>query len=106
MNFNLQSLHNWYRSLLQNPKYRWWVVGASLIYLVSPIDLAPDFIPFVGLIDDTLIISLLVSEVASIAKAKLQSHNTRFSKGDATRTTKSNPDATEQVVDVQVMAAD
>ncbi len=98
MNFNLQSLHNWYRSLLQNPKYRWWVVGASLVYLVSPIDLAPDFIPFVGLIDDTLIISLLVSEVASIAKAKLQSHNTRSAK--------SNPDVTEQVVDVQVMAAD
>ena len=98
MNFNLQSLHNWYRSLLQNPKYRWWVVGASLIYLVSPIDLAPDFIPFVGLIDDTLIISLLVSEVASIAKAKLQSYNTR--------STKSTPDATGQVVDVQVMAAD
>ncbi|MCY7368593.1 MAG: DUF1232 domain-containing protein [Chamaesiphon sp.] len=98
MNFNLQSLHNWYRSLLQNPKYRWWVVGASLVYLVSPIDLAPDFIPFVGLIDDTLIISLLVSEVASIAKEKLQSHNTRSSK--------SNPDATDQVVDVQVMAAD
>jgi uncharacterized membrane protein YkvA (DUF1232 family) len=98
MNFNLQSLHNWYRSLLQNPKYRWWVVGASLIYLVSPIDLAPDFIPFVGLIDDTLIISLLVTEVASIAKAKLQAQNTR--------STKSNPDVTGQVVDVQVMAAD
>jgi uncharacterized membrane protein YkvA (DUF1232 family) len=98
MNFNLQSLHNWYRSLLQNPKYRWWVVGASLVYLVSPIDLAPDFIPFVGLIDDTLIISLLVSEVASIAKAKLQAQNTRSSKF--------NTDVTEQVVDVQVMAAD
>ena len=98
MNFNLQSLHNWYRSLLQNPKYRWWVVGASLVYLVSPIDLAPDFIPFVGLIDDTLIISLLVSEVALIAKAKLQSQNVRSSK--------SNPDVTDKVVDVQVMAAD
>ena len=98
MNFNLQSLHNWYRTLLQNPKYRWWVVGASLVYLVSPIDLAPDFIPFIGLIDDTLIISLLVSEVASVAKAKLQSQNTRSSKA--------NPDVTEQVIDVQVMAAD
>ena len=98
MNFNLQSLHNWYRSLLQNPKYRWWVVGASLVYLVSPIDIAPDFIPFVGLIDDTLIISLLVSEVASVAKEKLQSQNTRFSK--------SNPDVTDQTIDIQAMAAD
>jgi uncharacterized membrane protein YkvA (DUF1232 family) len=98
MNFNLQSLHNWYRSLLQNPKYRWWVVGASLIYLVSPIDLAPDFIPFVGLIDDTLIISLLVSEVASIAKAKLQTQNTRSSK--------SSSNVSDQTIDIQAMAAD
>ena len=98
MNFNLQSLHNWYRSLLQNPKYRWWVVAASLVYLVSPIDLAPDFIPLVGLIDDTLIISLLVSEVASIAKEKLQSRSARANK--------SNVDITDQVVDVQVMASD
>jgi uncharacterized membrane protein YkvA (DUF1232 family) len=98
MNFNLQSLHNWYRSLLQNPKYRWWVVGASLVYLVSPIDLAPDFIPFVGLIDDTLIISLLVAEVAQVAKAKLQSQNTRSSK--------SAVDVSDQTIDVQVMAAD
>jgi uncharacterized membrane protein YkvA (DUF1232 family) len=90
MNFNIQSLHNWYRSLLQNPKYRWWVVAASLAYLVSPIDLVPDFLPFAGLVDDTLIISLLVAEVAQVAKMKLQSKSTR-----------SNTDATGQVVDVQ-----
>jgi uncharacterized membrane protein YkvA (DUF1232 family) len=93
MNFNLQSLHNWYRTLLQNPKYRWWVVGASILYLVSPIDLAPDFIPFVGLIDDTLIISLLVSEVAQVAKMKLQSQSNR--------STVDKADLTGQVIDVQ-----
>jgi uncharacterized membrane protein YkvA (DUF1232 family) len=91
MNFNIHSLHNWYRSLLQNPKYRWWVVAASVIYLVSPIDLIPDFIPFAGLIDDTLIISALVAEVALVAKTKLESQNTR-----------SNPNTTaDQVIDVQ-----
>lgn len=98
MNFNLQSLHNWYRTLLQNPKYRWWVVGASIVYLVSPIDLVPDFIPLVGLIDDTLIISLLVTEVAQVAKLKLQSKSTR-----------SNPvkmDTDSQVIDIQAMPAD
>jgi uncharacterized membrane protein YkvA (DUF1232 family) len=97
MNFNIQSLHNWYRSLLQNPKYRWWIVAASIAYLVSPIDLIPDFLPFAGLVDDTLIISLLVSEVAQIAKAKLQSKSTR-----------SNVDKTDpsvQVIDVQPITA-
>jgi uncharacterized membrane protein YkvA (DUF1232 family) len=90
MNFNINSLHNWYRSLLQHPKYRWWVVAASIVYLVSPIDLVPDFLPFAGLVDDTLIISLLVAEVSQVAKAKLQS-----------KSKQSTPDTTGQVVDVQ-----
>ena len=93
MNFNIHSLHNWYRSLLQNPKYRWWVVAASVVYLVSPIDLVPDFLPFAGLIDDTLIISLLVAEVSQIAKAKLQSKSNRV--------TVDRTDVSGQVVDVQ-----
>jgi uncharacterized membrane protein YkvA (DUF1232 family) len=93
MNFNIQSLHNWYRSLLQNPKYRWWVVAATLTYLISPIDLDPDFLPFVGLIDDTLIISLLVAEVSQIAKAKLQSQSSR--------TGNVNVAASDTIVDVQ-----
>jgi uncharacterized membrane protein YkvA (DUF1232 family) len=98
MNFNIQSLHNWYRGLLQNPKYRWWVVGATLAYLVSPIDLAPDFLPFVGLVDDTLIISLLVAEVAQVAKTKLQSYNTR--------STQLDPESTSTIVDVQSVAVE
>jgi uncharacterized membrane protein YkvA (DUF1232 family) len=98
MNFNLQSLQNWYRGLLQNPKYRWWVVAASIVYLVSPIDLIPDFVPFVGLVDDTLIISLLVAEVASVAKLTLQSQSNRFNTG------KADPD--DQVVDVQAVPAE
>ena len=93
MNFNINSLHNWYRSLLQNPKYRWWAIVASVVYLVSPIDLIPDFLPFAGLIDDTLIISLLVSEVAQIAKAKLQSKSTR--------STVDKTDSVGQVIDIQ-----
>jgi uncharacterized membrane protein YkvA (DUF1232 family) len=97
MNFNINSLHNWYRSLLQNPKYRWWVVAASIAYLVSPIDLVPDFLPFAGLVDDTLIISLLVAEVAQVAKTKLQA-----------KSNKSNVDSVDpagQVVDVQATVA-
>ena len=101
MNFNINSLHNWYRSLLQNPKYRWWVVAASIVYLVSPIDLVPDFLPFAGLIDDTLIVSLLVSEVAQIAKAKLQSKSTRSSRTETTPTTPFNADNVGQVIDIQ-----
>jgi uncharacterized membrane protein YkvA (DUF1232 family) len=56
MNFSIESIYNWYRGLLQNPKYRWWVVGASVVYLVSPIDLVPDLFPPLTYIDDTLLL--------------------------------------------------
>jgi uncharacterized membrane protein YkvA (DUF1232 family) len=101
MNFNIHSLHNWYRSLLQNPKYRWWVVAGSLIYLVSPVDLLPDFLPFAGLIDDTLIISLLVSEVAQIAKAKLQSKTARSTSEAGKSTSPVTMDNVGQTIDIQ-----
>jgi uncharacterized membrane protein YkvA (DUF1232 family) len=80
MKLPIQAIYNWYRGLLQNPKYRWWVVAASIAYLVSPIDIAPDVLPFVGWVDDTMIISMLVAEVAQIAKLKLQEQNTRIDK--------------------------
>jgi uncharacterized membrane protein YkvA (DUF1232 family) len=80
MNFSIQSIYNWYRNLLRNPKYRWWVVAGSLIYLVSPIDISPDIFPVIGWLDDGIIISLLIAEVSQIAKEKLQAHNTRADK--------------------------
>ncbi|MBW4564880.1 MAG: DUF1232 domain-containing protein [Mojavia pulchra JT2-VF2] len=66
MNFSIQSLYTWYRNSLRNPKYRWWVILGTLVYLLSPIDIAPDFIPIVGQIDDVLLLSLLVSEVSGL----------------------------------------
>lgn len=66
MNFSIQSVYNWYRSLLRNPKYRWWVILGTALYFVSPIDIAPDFLPIVGQLDDVFLLSLLVSEVSQL----------------------------------------
>ncbi|YAF94391.1 MAG: YkvA family protein [Nodularia sp. CChRGM 3473] len=69
MNFSIQSLYTWYRSLLRNSKYRLWVILGTLVYLLSPIDIIPDVFPVVGQIDDVVILSLLVSELSGLAIA-------------------------------------
>jgi uncharacterized membrane protein YkvA (DUF1232 family) len=100
MNFSIQSIYNWYRDLLRNPKYRWWVVAGSIVYLVSPIDISPDIFPVIGWIDDGIVISLLIAEVSQIAREKLQAHNTRADK--ATTSATSVEDAPVDVKAVQV----
>ncbi|MUL36029.1 YkvA family protein [Gloeocapsopsis dulcis] len=66
MNFSIQAVYNWYRNLLRNPKYRWWVVLGTAFYFLLPFDVAPDFLPVVGQIDDVFLISLLVAEISQI----------------------------------------
>ena len=51
----------WYRKILRNPKYRWWIIVGSLVYLLSPIDISPDVFPIFGQIDDLAVLTLLLS---------------------------------------------
>lgn len=57
----VQLVYRWYQSLLANPQYRGWVILGSLIYLLSPFDIAPDFFPLLGQIDDVVLLTLLLS---------------------------------------------
>ncbi|MCP6760577.1 MAG: YkvA family protein [Fischerella sp. CENA71] len=66
MKFSIQSLYNWYRGLIRNPKYRWWVILGTLLYFVSPFDIIPDIFPIVGEIDDVFLLTLLVTEVSGL----------------------------------------
>ncbi|HEY9830162.1 MAG TPA: YkvA family protein [Stenomitos sp.] len=97
MNNFPQSIYNWYRNTLRNPKYRWWVILGSLLYIVSPIDISPDFIPIIGQIDDVVILTLLVSEVSQLlidtAKAR---------KGETVASSTEN--VTDQTVDVDAVS--
>lgn len=70
--FSIQSLYNWYRDSIRNPKYRWWVIILSAAYLVSPIDISPDIFPIVGWIDDGIIAGLLVAELSQILLERLK----------------------------------
>ncbi|MGD1859222.1 MAG: YkvA family protein [Leptolyngbyaceae cyanobacterium] len=62
----VQSFYSWYKQTIRHPKYRWVLIGATLLYLVSPIDIAPDFIPIIGWIDDAAIATLLVAELSQV----------------------------------------
>jgi uncharacterized membrane protein YkvA (DUF1232 family) len=42
----------------QTPRAAKWVAIAVIAYAVSPIDLIPDFIPVLGLLDDMIIVPL------------------------------------------------
>lgn len=94
MNFSIQSVYTWYRNLLRNPKYRWWVILGTALYFVSPIDIIPDFFPLVGELDDAFLVTLLVSEVSQLliegVKARKSHGNTQVPNAGDNSTTTAN----------------
>ncbi|HEY9634277.1 MAG TPA: YkvA family protein [Coleofasciculaceae cyanobacterium] len=96
-NFSIQSVYNWYRTTLRNPKYRWWMILGTLLYIFSPIDVAPDFLPVIGQIDDVLVLSLLVSEVS-----QLLIDNVKARKGEAVASEATN--SGDKTVDVDAVS--
>lgn len=66
MKLGLQSLYGWYKNVIRNPKYRWWVILGTLAYLISPFDVSPDWFPFAGQIDDVFLLSVMLTEVSQM----------------------------------------
>lgn len=62
----MAAFYKWYRLLLRYSKYRWIVIIASFVYLLSPIDIAPDLMPLLGQLDDITVMMILVSELTQI----------------------------------------
>lgn len=53
-----------YRRVLMDRRTPWVariVLGCAVAYLVSPIDLIPDFLPVIGQLDDLIIVPLLIA---------------------------------------------
>ena len=101
MNFSLSSLYDWYRSAIRHPKYRWWVMLGTVIYLISPIDIAPDFIPVLGQVDDVLLAGLLFTELSQMMIAKLQAR--QDNKNVATDVNSTNPSSETVDVDAETV---
>jgi uncharacterized membrane protein YkvA (DUF1232 family) len=62
----VEAFYKWYSSKVSNPKYRWLIIGATLLYLFSPFDISPDFLPIIGWIDDGAILALLTTELTRL----------------------------------------
>ena len=71
MNFT-QVLYDNYRKLIRDSKYRWAIIIASALYILSPIDIAPDFLPIVGWIDDGVVLTLLLTELSAILMERVK----------------------------------
>jgi uncharacterized membrane protein YkvA (DUF1232 family) len=57
-----------------------WLKGLMLLipaYLLSPIDIIPDFIPILGWIDDAIVIPLLVSFIVGLLPRTVDAQRSR-----------------------------
>ena len=45
------------------PRPAKFALAAAAVYLASPIDLVPDFIPFIGYLDDVLLVAIVLDGV-------------------------------------------
>jgi uncharacterized membrane protein YkvA (DUF1232 family) len=55
-----------FQRLLSDPRVAWWRKGVlvlAIVYLASPIDLVPDFIPIAGQVDDVIVMALALRVV-------------------------------------------
>lgn len=95
----IQAFYDWYRSTLRHTKYRWLVIAGTLLYLFSPIDISPDFIPVVGWLDDGLIVTLLVTEMSQVLMEQMKLRSRRAATGESAEDEVMD---TPSVIDVEV----
>lgn len=96
----IQSLYTWYRNMIRNPQYRWWIILGTLVYIFSPLDISPDVFPIAGQIDDVAVMVILLSEVSQLIldRVKAKASATASSPGEGTEP--------QNTVDVDVISLD
>lgn len=80
------------------------LVIAGMIYLVSPLDLIPDFIPVIGLLDDISVLSFIISKLSTEIDTYLLWRNHSIKKSKITTKKKLKPTVIEiEKVDDEVI---
>lgn len=72
MKFLNKIIHELVRKGFRHSKFRWLFILASVVYLISPLDISPDVFPVLGWLDDGVIITLLATEVAQFLNERRQ----------------------------------
>ncbi|MEB3160567.1 MAG: YkvA family protein [Synechocystis sp.] len=101
MKFPLQALYGFYRNAIRNPKYRWWIILGTLVYLLSPFDISPDMFPIAGQIDDVLLVTLMFTEVSTLLMEKIKRRDE-----DLEGATSDSATRDAQTVDVDAVSLD
>ncbi len=78
----------YYRALAAHPdtpRAARWLIGTALVYLLSPVDLIPDWIPVLGVLDDLVIVpGLILAALAMIppsVKTACREKTAKFTQG-------------------------
>ncbi|MEK7861374.1 MAG: DUF1232 domain-containing protein, partial [Chloroflexota bacterium] len=64
------NLFRLFRGLLGDPRVPWHakaVLGLGLLWIASPIDLIPEFVPIVGPLDDAIVAAVVLGYVVRVA---------------------------------------
>jgi uncharacterized membrane protein YkvA (DUF1232 family) len=72
---------------LQHPQAPGWLKACTagvVLYLLSPIDLIPDVIPIIGLMDDMVLVPLVIHWMLKQLPPEIREHAERRARGDAT----------------------
>ncbi len=101
MKFPIQSLYGVYRNAIHHPRYRWWIILGTLVYLLSPLDISPDVFPIAGQIDDFVLVTMLMTEVSQLAMEKLKK-----SRQLNTNSAEASPTQAEPTIEVKAVSLD
>lgn len=96
----IQSLYAWYRNMIRNPQYRWWIILGTLVYIFSPLDISPDVFPIAGQIDDVAVMVILLSEVSQLILDRVKAQQ------PSTPTSPTGEAASQNTVDVDAVSLD
>lgn len=64
----------------ETPVYLKVAMVATLVYLLSPIDIIPEFIPGLGFLDDLIIVPLMVSWIVGRLPQPVKADNRPYTK--------------------------